>query len=97
MRAFLKSLLLFASIFAAAYVARILIVPDVVPIAEDEQSTWQLDVAFVLTSVQNIGLFGVGVVTLLALLNRFRNLAARWMPTWGGVDILDGRSSSNAP
>ena len=31
MRSFLKSLLLFASIFAAAYVARILIVPNVAP------------------------------------------------------------------
>jgi hypothetical protein len=34
MRIFLKSLLLFALIFTAAYVARIFIVPDVVPIAE---------------------------------------------------------------
>jgi hypothetical protein len=51
MMVFLKSLVLFAAIFACAYVARILIVPDVVPIAEGEQSTSQLDVAFVLTSV----------------------------------------------
>ena len=34
MRTFLKSLLLFSAIFAAAYLARILI--DVVPIAEGE-------------------------------------------------------------
>jgi hypothetical protein len=60
MRAFLKSLLLFVSIFAAAYVASILIVPDVVPIAAGEQSTWQLDVALVLSSMQNIGLFRSG-------------------------------------
>ena len=45
MRTFLKSLLLFASIFTAAYVARILIVPEVAPITEGEQSGWQLDVA----------------------------------------------------
>jgi hypothetical protein len=77
MRTFLKSLLLFASIFAAAYVARILIVPDVVPIAEGEQSSWQVDVAFVLTSVQNVGLFGTAVVMLLALLKQFRNLTVR--------------------
>jgi len=77
MKAFLKSLLLFASGFAAAYAARILIVPDVVPIAEGEQSSWQIDVAFLLTSVQNIGLFGMILVILLALLNQFRNVAAR--------------------
>jgi hypothetical protein len=52
-------------------------VPDVVPIEEGEQSSWQVDVAFVLTSVQNIGLFRLAVVMLLAPLNRFRNLAAR--------------------
>jgi len=77
MRTFLKSLLLFAYIFAAAYVARILIVPDVVPITEGEQSGWQIDVAFFLTSVQNIGLSGTALVVLLALLHQFRNLVIR--------------------
>ena len=77
MRGFIKSLLLFASIFAAAYAARVLIVPDVVPIGEGEQSSWQVDLAFVLTSVQNVGLFGTAVVMLLALLKPFRNLTAR--------------------
>jgi hypothetical protein len=77
MKNFLKSLLLFASVFAAAYAARILIVPNVMPIAEGEQSSWQIDVAFLLTSVQNIGLFGMILVILLALLNQFRNVAAR--------------------
>ena len=77
MKTFLKSLLLFALVFAAAYAARILIVPDVVPIAEGEQSSWQVDIAFLLTSVQNIGLFGMTLVILLALLNQFRNLVAR--------------------
>ena len=77
MRTFLKSLLVFVSIFAAAYVARILIVPDVVPIAEGGQSGWQIDVAFFLTSVQNIGLSGTSLVVLLALLHQFRNLVVR--------------------
>jgi hypothetical protein len=36
MRTFLKSLLLFSAIFAAAYLARILLTLDVVPIAEGE-------------------------------------------------------------
>jgi hypothetical protein len=74
MRIFLKSLLLFASIFTAAYVARILIVPDVVPIAEREQSNWQIQLAFFLTSVQNIGLFGMALVVLVALPSQIRTL-----------------------
>jgi hypothetical protein len=77
MRTFLESLLLFASIFIAAYVARILIVPEVAPITEGEQSGWQIDVAFILTSVQNIGLSGTTLVVLLALLHQFRNLVIR--------------------
>ncbi len=77
MRIFLKSFLLFALTFSAAYVARILIVPDVVPIADGEQSGWQVQIAFLLTSVQNIGLFGMALVMILALLNRFRKLLAR--------------------
>jgi hypothetical protein len=77
MRTFLKSLLVFVSIFAAAYIARLLIVPDVMPIAEGRQSGWQIDVAFFLTSVQNIGLSGTALVVLLALLHQFRNLVIR--------------------
>jgi len=77
MRTFLKSLLLFAAIFAAAYTARILTVPDVAPIAEGQQVSWQINVAFLLMSVQNIGLFGMVLVLLLALLNQFRKLTTR--------------------
>jgi hypothetical protein len=75
MRTFLKSLLLFGSIFAAAYVARILIVPNVAPIAEGDESNWQIQIAFLLTSVENIGLFGMVLVMILALL--FRSLLAQ--------------------
>lgn len=77
MRIFLKSFLLFALTFAAAYIVHILTVPQVVPIADGEQSGWQVQVAFLLTSVQNIGLFGMALVMILALLNRFRSLLAR--------------------
>ena len=77
MRIFLKAFLLFALIFSAAYIVRILTVPDVVPIADVEQSGWQIQIAFVLLSVQNIGLFGMGLVMLLALLNQFRSLVTR--------------------
>ena len=77
MRIFLKSMLLFVSIFTAAYVARIFIVPDVVPIAEGEQSNWQIQLAFFLTSVQNIGLFGMALVVLLALLSQLKSFVGR--------------------
>ena len=75
MRTFLRSLLLFASIFAAAYVARILIVPNVAPIAGGEESNWQIQVAFFLMSVQNIGLFGMVLIVLVALPSQVKKLA----------------------
>jgi hypothetical protein len=74
MRIFLKCLLLFASIFVAAYVARILIVPDVVPIAEGEDPNWRIQLAFLLTSVQNVGLFGMAVVLIAAALSQIKRL-----------------------
>jgi hypothetical protein len=75
MRTFLRSLLLFASIFAAAYVARILIVPNVAPIAGGEESNWQIQVAFFLMLVQNIGLFGMVLIVLVALPSQVKKLA----------------------
>jgi hypothetical protein len=75
MRTFLRSLLLFASIFAAAYVARILIVPNVAPIAGGEESNCQIQVAFFLMSVQNIGLFGMVLIVLVALPSQVKKLA----------------------
>lgn len=77
MRIFLRSLLLFALVFSAAYVARVTIVPNVVPIADGEQSNWQIQVAFFLTSVQNIGLFGMVLVVLVALPSPLKGLVAR--------------------
>jgi hypothetical protein len=77
MRTFLKSMLLFVSIFAAAHMARVLIVPNVAPIADGEQPNWQIQVAFVLTSVENIGLFGMVLVALVTLSGQLRKLVAR--------------------
>jgi hypothetical protein len=77
MRGFLKALLLFALFFAVAHITRIWIAPDSLPIADGHQSGWQVQIAFVLMSVENIGLFGMAIVMLLALLNRFRRLVAR--------------------
>ena len=80
MRIILKSFLLFALVFSAAYIARILIVPDAMPIADGEQPGWQVQVAFILTSIQNIGLIGLALVVVLALLTQLRNLVARVTP-----------------
>ena len=74
---FLKTFLLFALIFSIAYVARILTVPDVVPIADAEESDWSVQIAFALTSVQNVGLFGMVLIILLGLANWFRTLVTR--------------------
>ncbi|MFY9953565.1 hypothetical protein [Bradyrhizobium sp.] len=77
MRIFLKLLLLFASIFLCAYVARVTVVPDAMPIADGEQPGWQVQVAFLLASVQNLGLIGMALVTLVALARQFKSLVAR--------------------
>ena len=77
MRIFLKAFLLFALFFAAAHIARISIVPHSLPIADGHQSGWQVQIAFVLMSVENIGLFGMAIVSLLALVSRFRRSVAR--------------------
>ncbi len=74
MRIFIKSLSLFALIFLAAYVARVTIVPNAMPIADGEQPGWQVQVAFVITTIQNIGLIGMALVMLLALSSRLKRL-----------------------
>ena len=76
-RSFLKAFVLFALFFAVAHIARVSIVPNSLPIADGHQSGWQVQIAFVLMSVENIGLFGMAIVVLLALVNRFRRLVAR--------------------
>jgi hypothetical protein len=81
MRIFLKSLSLFALIFLAAYVARVAIVPHAMPIADGEQPGWQVQVAFVITSVQNIGLIGIALVLMVALSSRLKGLIARQRPS----------------
>ena len=74
MRAYLKGLLLFALTFGIAYLARETIVPNVVPVAEGEQSNWQVQVAFVLMSLQNIGLGGAVLLIVMFVLNRLQKL-----------------------
>jgi hypothetical protein len=80
-RVFVRSLALFALIFLVAYVARVTIVPNVMPIADGDQPGWQVQVAFIITSVQNIGLIGMALVMLVALSSQLKSLIARKRPS----------------
>lgn len=62
MRAYLRLLLLFASTAGAAYLASRILVPDAVPVADSEQPQWYLQLAFVLRSIELIGLGGMALV-----------------------------------
>ncbi len=76
MRIFLKLLLVFALIFLSAYVARVTIVPNAMPIADGEQPGWQVQAAFIMASIQNIGFIGIALVMLVALASRLKGLFA---------------------
>lgn len=67
MRAWLKLLLLFAVTAGAAFVASRIFVPDVVPVPDSEAPQWYLQLAFLLRSIELIGLGGVGLVLLSGL------------------------------
>jgi hypothetical protein len=64
MRAYLKVLGFFAAVFAVGRLARFLIAPDAVPIAYGEQTTRELVSAFLLKSVENVGLYGAILVLI---------------------------------
>ena len=62
MRTYLRLLLLFALIAGAAYLASRSFVPDAAPVADSEQPPWYLQLAFVLMSIELIGLGGMALV-----------------------------------
>jgi hypothetical protein len=63
MRSYVRALLLFALLFVVGHAARLAFVPDAIPIAEGEQSSWRVLMAFVLKA-KNMGLYGE-VIALL--------------------------------
>jgi hypothetical protein len=78
MRAYVKIFLLFVAAFVLAWLAHRTIVPNVVPVADgDGQVNWQVQTAFVLLSVEYIGLGGAALVVVATLLNRLQKLRAR--------------------
>ena len=67
MRAYLRLFLLSASTAAAAYLASRVLVPDAMPVADSEQPQWYLQLAFVLRSIELIGLGGMALVVIAGL------------------------------
>ena len=67
MRAYLKLLLLSAVTAGAAYLASRALVPDAVPVGDSEQPQWYLQLAFVLRSIELIGLGGMALVLVAGL------------------------------
>ncbi|MGO9357779.1 MAG: hypothetical protein ACLP1D_08885 [Xanthobacteraceae bacterium] len=65
-RAYVKFFVLFAALFCAAYALRLAVVPDIVAVAEGEQATWRVEVAFVLVTLENLGIGGFALTLLLA-------------------------------
>jgi hypothetical protein len=71
MRAYLRLLLLFALTAGAAYLASRVLVPNAVPVADSEQPQWYLQLAFVLRSIELIGLGGMVLVLVAGLATWF--------------------------
>jgi hypothetical protein len=76
MRAYLRLLLVFALTAGAAYLASRILVPNAVPVADDEQPQWYLQLAFVLRSIELIGLGGMVLVLVAGLATWFGGRSA---------------------
>ncbi len=70
MRTYLKLLLLFAVIAGAAWLASRTLVPDAVPVADSERPQWYLQLAFVLKSIELIGIGGLVMVLVAGVATR---------------------------
>jgi hypothetical protein len=65
-------LLIAIAVFVAAYTARHLLLPGVVPVAvESDQTPWQLQAAFLLRALENVGAFGAVVIVVAAIAQRY--------------------------
>ncbi len=67
MRTYLRLLLLFALTAGAAWLASRVLVPNAVPVADSEQPQWYLQLAFILRSIELIGLGGMVLVLVAGL------------------------------
>ena len=64
---YLRLLLLSASVAGAAYLASRVLVPDALPVADSDQQQWYLQLAFVMRSIEFIGLGGMVLVLISGL------------------------------
>jgi hypothetical protein len=71
MRIYLKLVLLFAFTAGLAWLASRILVPDAVPVADSQQPQWYLQLAFVLKSIQLIGIGGLATVLVAGVATRF--------------------------
>jgi len=77
MRTYLKLFLLSAATAGAAWLAGRTFVPDAVPVADiEQQPQWYLQLAFVLRSIELIGLGGMALVVISGV--------AVWRPNRSG-------------
>ena len=67
MHHYLKAFLFFAVLFAASYAARIVMTPGVMPVADNEQPSGEFLTAFILKSMENVGLYGTIIVFLFGI------------------------------
>lgn len=68
-RAWLRLLVVCTSTWLAAYAARLLLVPDIAPIALAEwpHALWVVEVAFVLHAIELTAGFGVALLSIVGL------------------------------
>ena len=76
MRAYLKLLLLFAVTAGAAWLASRTFVPDAMPVADSEQPQWYLQLAFVLRSIELIGVGGIPLVLVAGVTLRWGKMSS---------------------
>ena len=83
MRPSLTLLLASIGMFITAFAVRMIFVPHVVPIAaaEETQSLWALEAAFLLKALENIAAFGVVLVIVAFLAHRISRRTRSPSPT----------------
>ncbi len=67
MRTYLRALLFFALLFVIGFTTRVRLAPGVLPVDIDEHPTGKFLAAFVLKSVENVGLYGSIIVLIFGL------------------------------
>lgn len=87
MKAYLNAILFFAFLSASGFAVRFLLLSDVVPVSEGDQSSGRVLAAFILRSIENTGWFGLLITVLFGLV---------WpLPAMSNVRFANGRTGSD--